>query len=501
MKKFAIAVAGSIALGAVPAQAAITFTGSLAVAGAATDLSDFGPTEGANRLSFGSDLVYDRVTDLFYGITDRGPGGGLISFAPRVNVFKLDTNVTTNAINGFILQNTIVFKRNGQVFDGLNPLLLNGNAGVLGQSFDPEGFVRLANGNMLVADEYGPSVYEFDAGGEFIRALAPPANLIPRKLNGAIDYVQGRTNLPNTPDGIVTGRQDNRGYEGITVSPDGTKAYAIMQDPLVNEGAQNDGRRSRNLRIVEYDLTTGTAARQFIYELEAIGDINARIPGTANDFSATNQGRSIGASSITALADGSFLVIERDNRGLGVDDPNGAAPIGAKRVYRIRLDGATDVSGISLANSNVLPTGVVAVSKTLYLDVQAALLAAGLDPFEKIEGLSFGRVLADGSLSMFLVTDNDFSVTQTGLPNIPQTDVCTSGEGGTSTQVVIGAGCPAGQFLIPSMVYGFRVNGPEAVGVLSVPEPTTWGMMIAGFGIVGGALRGRERRRMQALLA
>ena len=496
MTKLGFATVSAIALWSSSTQAAISFTGSFAVAGAATDLSGFGLAEGANRLSFGSDLVYDRTTDLYYGITDRGPGGGLISFAPRVNVFKLDVNATTNAINGFLLQDTIVFKRNGATFNGLNPLLLNSNPGVLGQSFDPEGFVRLANGNMLVADEYGPSVYEFDASGEFIRAFATPANLVPRKANGDIDYVQGRNNPPNVPDGIVNGRQDNRGFEGLTVSTDGTKAYGIMQDPLVNEGAQNDGRRSRNLRIVEFDLVSGAPAKQFIYQLESINDINGRIPGTTNDFSATSQGRSIGASSITALADGSFLVIERDNRGLGVDDPTGASPIGTKRVYRIRLDGATDVSGTSLAGSNDLPAGVVAVSKTLYLDVQAALLAAGLDPFEKIEGLSFGRTLEDGSLSMFLVTDNDFSVTQTGIFG-KQTDVCTTGEGGTTTQVAIGNPCPTGQFLIPSMVYGFRVNGAEAVGVLPVPEPTTWGMMITGFGIVGAAMR----RRARALLA
>ena len=100
MTKLGFATVSAIALWSSSAQAAISFTGSFAVAGAATDLSGFGPAEGANRLSFGSDLVYDRATDLYYGITDRGPGGGLISFAPRVNVFKLDVNATTNSING-----------------------------------------------------------------------------------------------------------------------------------------------------------------------------------------------------------------------------------------------------------------------------------------------------------------------------------------------------------------------------------------------------------------
>ena len=486
MMRFSQAVATvALLVGTTPVFAAVRFTGSHSVAGAATDLSGIAPAFGGNRLSFGSDLVYDRATDLFYGITDRGPGGGLVDYAPRVNAFRLTFDSTTNAVTGFNLQQTIVFtKADGTVFSGLNPLLRSGNVTTLGDSFDPEGFVRLPNGNMLVADEYGPSIYEFDATGRQIRAYTIPENLKPKTTVGGIDYVNGRPT-------ITTGRQDNRGFEGLTVGANG-KVYAIMQDPLVNEGASNDGRRSRNLRIVEFDAATGTPTKQFVYQLEDIATINGRIPGTASDFGATNQGRSIGVSSITAMPDGTFLVIERDNRGLGVDDPTGANPIGTKRVYRIDLTGATDVSATSLAGSNSLPAGVVPVTKALYLDVQAALRAAGENTYEKLEGLAFGPALPGGiGFNLILVTDNDFSVTQSGTGT--QFDVCTSGPGGTTTQVALGAGCPVGTALIPSKIYSFIATGKDA----PVPEPTTWAMMIAGFGVVGAAMR----RRARALLA
>lgn len=471
-----------------PAVAAVTFTGSFSVAGAATDLSGIAPAFGGNRLSFGSDLVYDQATDLFYGITDRGPGGGLVDYAPRVNAFRLTFDSTTNAVTGFNLQQTIVFtKADGTVFSGLNPQIRAGNPAILGDSFDPEGFVRLPNGNMLVSDEYGPSLYEFDATGKQIRAFTTPENLKPRTATGALDYVAGRP-------AITTGRQDNRGFEGVTVGSNG-KVYAIMQDPLVNEGEQNDGRRSRNLRIVEFNAATGLAERQFIYQLDTIADINGRVVaagGPANSFTATNQGRSIGVSSITAMPDGTFLVIERDNRGMGVDDPNANINvIGQKRVYQISLAGATDVSGISLAGTNALGS-IVPATKTLYLDVQAALRANGENSFEKLEGLAFGPALPGGGFNLILVTDNDFSVTQTG--NGTQFDVCTSGVGGTNVQVALGAGCPMGMALIESKIYSFRATGVNAP---AVPEPTTWGMMIAGFGIVGAAMR----RRARAVLA
>ena len=470
------------ALLATPVAAAITFTGQYSVAGETTDLSGISAAQGGNRLSFGSDLVFDRATNLYYGITDRGPGGGLVDYAPRVNAFRLKVDPVTNAIQGFKLEKTIVFtKADGTVFSGLNPQLRSGNVATLGDSFDPEGIVRMANGHFLVADEYGPSVYEFDADGKQLRAFTTPANLVPRTAGGTADYVNGRPT-------ITTGRQDNRGFEGITLSNDGKTAYAIMQDPLVDEGRGGQGRRSRNLRIVAFDVATGTAKAQFAYQLESIDTINVRTPGQV--FEENQQGRSIGVSSITALPDGSFLVIERDNRGLGVDDPNGANTVSTKRIYRITLDGATDVSGISFAGSSALPSDVVPVGKTLWLDVQSALLAAGAgDALEKLEGLAFGRDLNGGGLSVFLVTDNDFSVTQTGIFGA-QTDVCTTGEGGTFVQTAIGAGCPTGA-LIPSRIYGFSVTGDDAAG-LAVPEPATWAMLIAGFGLTGAMMRRRR---------
>lgn len=463
--------------GAAPTLAAVTYTGQLAIPGNAVDLSGIDPAFGGNRLSFGSDLWYDRASRTYWGNTDRGPGGGLIDFAPRVHQFTLDLS-DSGAITGYALKKTVVFTRDGKPFTGLNPRLAEqADASTLGLSFDPEGLVVLKNGHFLVADEYGPSLYEFDETGAFVRAFETPANLVPRDATG-VNYVDGRPT-------ITSGRQDNRGFEGLSLAPDGKTLYAVMQDPLVNEGNDNDGRRSRNVRVVAFDADTGESTGQFIYRLENRDDINARMPG--DTFGATAQGRNIGLSGIIALANGKFLVLERDNRGLGVDDPTASRPVGSKRVWLVDLKGATDVSGISLAGSNGLPAGVTAAKKTLWLDIQAELVAAGLTVPEKIEGISFGPWLGD-SLSFIAVTDNDFSVTQTGAG--VQFDVCTSGAGGITTQVMLGAACPAGQALIPTYAYAFTVSGDSLAAV--VPEPASWALMIAGFGAVGGALRRRR---------
>ena len=484
-RSIALMLAAAATIAATHAQAAVTFANNLAVSGSATDLSGLGIAPDKSRLSFGSDLFYNSANGFFYGISDRGPGGGVYDYAPRVQKFSLSVNATTAGISNFQLVESVVFKGpNGQPLTGLTPNLIpGGNAGALGAAFDSEGIAVRANGNFLVSDEYGPSIYEFAPDGSYVRAFTQPANVTPR-AGGSIDY-SGTT---------TTGRQDNRGYEGLTISPDGKTAYAILQDPLSQEGDQSDGRRSRNLRIVSFDVDTAQPSGQFVYQLEDRTAINARLPNGAPTFNATSQGRNIGVSSITALGDGKFLVIERDNRGWGVGDATATgAAVGSKRVYFIDITGATDVSQISLAGSSQLPGNVIPVSKSLFLDIQQALAAAGLPIPEKLEGLTLGPRLANGGYSLILATDNDFSVTQDSA--LTQFDVCTSGTGAgaTTTQVTFGGACPTGMFLIPSNLYSFAVTGAQAALITPVPEAPTWLAMIAGFGVAGAALRRRKR--------
>lgn len=487
-----LALAATSLLATAPAQA-ITFVNALRVDNVVTGAND------ANRFGgFGSDLVYNARDGLYYGMTDRGPGGGLLNYAPRIQAFSMNV-ANDGTISDFSARNPIVFTRDGVAFDGQNPALLNGNNAILGRSFDPEGLAIRANGNFLVSDEYGPSIYEFDSQGRFVRAFEIPANLVPKTASGAPNYVDGRPT-------ITSGRQDNRGFEGLTLSNDGTKAFAILQDPLVNEGPVNNGeaqgRRGQNLRIVEFDIATGKANKQYAYTLESLASINDRIPGTANDFTANQQGRSIGVSSITQLPDGRFLVIERDNRGWGVDDTANRLPIGSKRVYLTNIDGTTtDISNVSLAGLSALPAGVTAVTKGSqpFLDIQAMLASAGVPIAEKLEGLSFGPMLADGGRALFIISDNDFSVTQFDGSST-QYEYCTTGPetNATSVTLPLGTACPQGMSLIPTFIYSFKLSAAEA-GALGfantpVPEPTTWAMLIAGFGMVGGAMRRRKVR-------
>lgn len=175
----------------------------------------------------------------------------------------------------------------GKPLNGLNPLKLNGNPSVLGNSIDPEGIVIEKNGNVLISDEYGPSIREFSPSGKLLRVFESPLNVVPRLANGTVDYMGDRSAL-------ASGRQDNRGFEGLARWPDGSRVFAMLQDPLDEEGSDNDGkpdgRYGKYLRIVEFFTATGKSNRQFFYELESYKKINERLEKPDN-FTGSSQGR------------------------------------------------------------------------------------------------------------------------------------------------------------------------------------------------------------------
>ena len=281
------------------------------------------------------------------------------------------------------------------------------------------------NGNYFVSDEYGPSIYEFspfDNGGQlearFVRAFTLPDNVIPRNAMGNLEYVANP----------ASGRQSNRGFEGLTINPSGTKLYVTLQSPLRQEGTPN-GASSRNGRIYEFDLATGQRTAEYLYQFDAIADINAGLDDpVGNAFPANQQGR-FALSGITPLSDTEFLVIERDSRGVGIANPYPGFDatnddVGLKKIYRIDISAADDVQGVIVSDNNGTD-GFTPVSKTLFLDVDAALQSVGQPTPEKFEGNAFGPDSSDGSQVLLLGIDNDFSATQFTGPT--QYDVYTDG--------------------------------------------------------------------------
>lgn len=450
------------------------------------------PGANAGRFGFFSDLYYDPVREEWWALSDRGPGGGVLDYATRVQRFTLNVHPVTGRISKFRVKETIKFTDpkgllsaptnpavgDRKALNGLNPLGLNGNVGLLGRSFDPEGLViDPRTCRLLVSDEYGPSVYEFSRTGALVRIFQTPANLVP-KVSGAVNYVADRDN------GLNAGRQDNRGYEGLAITPDGKKLYAVLQDPLVNEPAPNNGRNGRNLRIVVFDNdrhspTYGASIAQYAYQLEPQADVAARIVAAGGAATATDprQGRNIGLSAIVALNDHQFLVLERDNRGLGVDDPVGAGTVGSKRVYKIDVLGATDISNRSLPNDGNLAAAVppiVPVTKLpdVFIDLAANTVLPNGKQVEKWEGITIGPRLKNGGYLILAGNDNDYSVTQQAGSAV-QFDVYVNFNGGSVQRDIdqptmlngqLVGPVPAGYVLIPGVLHAYTASAADLSG-------------------------------------
>lgn len=467
----------------VPAQAAYSFVNGMALSGAALDLSG-GSSVNDGRVGYFSDIYYDRTRNEWWGLSDRGPGGGSLSYDTRVQRFTLDVDAATGAISNFQIAETIKFSHAGQAMNGMAP----NPAGVLGNAFDPEGFVvNPLNGNLLVSDEYGPSVYEFNRSGALVKTYNTPSNLVP-KVSGTPDYV-------TTPP--TTGREGNRGLEGLAISPDGKYAYSVLQNGLADDGLNATGTRSVYTRIVKYDTTTGNAVGQYAYKLDS-----------------ASQGR--GISAIVALGNDKFQILERNNRGIGVGATFGTAD---KVVYEIDLNGASDVSSIALPATGNLPVGVTAVTKgakiidldanTIDLDGNGVAESVNKSP-EKWEGLAIGPKLLDGSYMLLAGTDNDYSVTQNGTGTqfdvyfrfsdadpyassiqcpLGQTTGCFTTASGGSTAATLSSDYK----LLPGVLHAYKSGVSDLANyVAAVPEPQSFAMTLVGLLAVGAVMRRRR---------
>src|SRR4029450_12300681 len=219
-------------------------------------------------------------------------------------------------------------------------------------------------------------------------------------------------------------------------------------------------------RIVKFDPDSGEAVAQYAYQMEG-----------------SSQGR--GISALLAVNDHEFLVLERNNRGIGV---GAEATPPNKKVFRIDLDGAVDMTGVTFPAGSC-PAGKVTKTGPI-LDLAANTLAAlGNKVPEKWEGLAIGPQLDDGTFLMLAGTDNDYSVTQNATG--AQFDVYFRV---TDVDPFVGSiQCPVGQAvgcffptggapatltsaykLLPGVLHAYRVSADE-IGAYVEPQPTSAG--------------------------
>lgn len=290
-------------------------------------------------------------------------------------------------------------------------------------ALDAEGIVRTRDGNFLVSDEYGPSIYRFTPEGEFLGAL-PVANSVRPIRNNVTDYSSNNPAagqpVPN-PTNPSRGRQNNQGFEGMALSPDGETLYVLLQSATRQDGGAGGTSATRhNTRLFTYDVSDPANA-------QLIGEYVVQLPR----FTSANGSTLVAAQSeLLAISDTQLLVLPRDsNAGRGF----GTAPSLYRHVDVLDLTGATNVLGgcgglcneAQLAPSGLLDPDVTPVTLAPWLDINDAeelarfgLRNGGTDDANKLsekwEGLAVVSALdpsAPNDVFLFVANDNDFQTT------------------------------------------------------------------------------------------
>jgi hypothetical protein len=364
MRTSAALIAGILLVTSGPGRAEVRLLGAARIPGDATDKSELTDTlpDGTphNRLgSHGSAIAYTGEGDEYLLLADRGPSNGTVPYRCRMHRYEIRVPPGASpVVDPSIVATTLLTDERDR------PLL--GLASAFDARFDPEGIRVGPGGSVFISDEYGPYIYEFDARGKRRRSLpVPPKFAIARPDADPAQELKNNT----------SGRVPNRGLEGLALTPDGSRLFAAMQSPLIQDG----GRDGLYLRFLEIDVETGST-RELVYPLES---------------------KKYGVSEILAVNGHEFLVVERDGKG--------GAEAKFKKVFAIDIRGASDVGGVERLPKNGLPPGITPVRKREFLDLLDPRHGlAGPEFPAKIEGLAFGPDLPDGRRLLLVTSDNDF---------------------------------------------------------------------------------------------
>jgi len=304
-------------------------------------------TTGGEAASQGglSGLDWDPIAQSFWTISDS-------KTAPRA--FQMNWNTETETPNAPVTVSAPLTLGSANTYDG-EGIRVYRNACGGGHLF------TVSEG--LSAYNRQPSIDERNLAGSLIRSFTLPTNL-------------------RFIDGLVSGPRDNLIFEGLALSPDGSRLFVSLEQGLVTDGEAPTHQRDGMTRIVEFDRRTGQTLAQYAYKMDAnFVPVNGGAP--------TSVGASFtGVSEILALDNKTLLVLERSigaNTGLGI------------RIYKISLQNAIDVGTNSLTlNSNATSKTLLAQVKQIWLSPLEPRVEFSLNGATTVSG---GGNLWQGNLS------------------------------------------------------------------------------------------------------
>ena len=326
--------------------------------------------------------------NMFYAIADRGPNGQVTVGKDRRRTFPIPEynpviyKLTLQNDQVQIISATPIRTRNGKpvtglsntdndevpyTYDGQTRLELNPNG------LDIEGLARASDGTFWVCDEYSPSVAHITTDGTVVRRL------VPEGITLAAD-----TDVRPVLPAIYAKRRLNRGFEGVTISQDGTRLFITLQSPL-DFPTKEIGRASRMMRLLVVDTQKLMPVAEYVYVAEPI-----------SRFGETEQGE-MKLSDVAFVNPTTLLIDERTDK--------------VAHIYQVDLSGATNILGTrwsdpkntsnsleALTPEQLSANGITPVKKSLVADLSKV---PGMP--EKIEGLTVVN-----PTTIAIGNDNDF---------------------------------------------------------------------------------------------
>lgn len=289
-------------------------------------------------------------------------------------------------------------------------------------SFDAEAMARAPDGTLFISDEYGPYIYRFTAGGKMTGAIRPPDALIPIR-KGVANFSAnspgpgGKAPDPANPE---TGRQNNQGLEGLSLSPSGRTLIALLQSATRQDGGDAAPTR-RHTRALVYDVSD-TASPRLV--AEHVVPLPTFIDAKGSQLVAAQ-------SEIVALSETAFLMLARDS-GNGYGTPGDTSSF--RKILLVDVSGATNIAGSAfdtvkpIAPKGLLDPSITAAKVHEFIDLNdaAELARFGLhngapndrnNLSEKWESMGLASALdpqQPDDFFLFVGNDNDF-ITQDGF--------------------------------------------------------------------------------------
>jgi uncharacterized protein YjiK len=278
-------------------------------------------------------------------------------------------------------------------------------------SFDAEAIHVFPDDSGFVSDEYGTYICRFNSSKQFTRIIQLPVAAQPHKPVGTLNF--------DSATAPLNGRRNNQGLEGMAVSPDNSRLFALMQSALIQDGGAAQTRY--NTRLFVYDIAGLNLENPVLIAEHAVQLPRYDLNGNGSGLDAT-----AAQSEIVALSNTQILMLPRDGNGLGKGTTD---PIVTKTVDLVDFSTATNVLGLYDAEGNqISPSGTLRATITPAKStvVVNLLSSADLAKFgfntntttpnsftvnEKAEGMALVPDTSTASTEdyfLFIANDNDF---------------------------------------------------------------------------------------------